>query len=113
MPIRPEMREFYPSNWPQISRRVRFERAAGICQGCNRRHGMTVHRLPDGRAGSTSHGSWRTGRGRPARWPDLVETAQIRQTRARLNGQLAEIRVTGLWRPAPQSSEGALGGNPF
>jgi hypothetical protein len=34
VPIKPEMRGFYPSDWPQISRRVRFERAAGICQGC-------------------------------------------------------------------------------
>ena len=25
MPIRPEMRGFYPSNWPEISRRVRFD----------------------------------------------------------------------------------------
>jgi hypothetical protein len=33
MPIKPEMRGFYPSDWSQISRRVRFERAAGICQG--------------------------------------------------------------------------------
>jgi hypothetical protein len=30
MPIKPEMRGFYPNNWPEISRRVRFERAAGI-----------------------------------------------------------------------------------
>ena len=30
MPIKPEMRGFYPSDWPQISRRVRFERAAGM-----------------------------------------------------------------------------------
>jgi hypothetical protein len=26
MPIKPEMRGFYPNNWPEISRRVRFER---------------------------------------------------------------------------------------
>ena len=81
MPIRPEMREFYPSNWPQISRRVRFDRAAGICQECNRRHGMTVRCLPDGRWFDPVQNTWRNGRGRPARWPDLVETAQIRHTR--------------------------------
>ena len=39
MPIKAEMRGFYPSDWPQISRKVRFERAAGICQGCGRPHG--------------------------------------------------------------------------
>jgi hypothetical protein len=48
MPIKPEMRGFYPSDWPQISRRVRFERAAGICQGCGRPHGTKIRCLPDG-----------------------------------------------------------------
>jgi hypothetical protein len=81
MPIRPEMRGFYPSDWPQISQRVRFERAAGICQGCGRPHGMTVRCLPDGRWFDATLRTWRNGRGRPARWPDLVETAQIRHTR--------------------------------
>jgi hypothetical protein len=38
------MRGFYPSDWREISRRVRFERAAGICQGCGRPHGM-IHLL--------------------------------------------------------------------
>jgi hypothetical protein len=45
MPIKPEMRGFYSSDWPEISRRVRFERAAGVCQGCGRPHGITVHCL--------------------------------------------------------------------
>jgi hypothetical protein len=31
MPIRAEMRWFYPIDWPQLSRHVRFERAGGIC----------------------------------------------------------------------------------
>ena len=75
------MRGFYPSNWPQISRRVRFERAAGICQGCGRPHRMTIRCLPDGRWFDPAQNTWRNGRGRPARWPDLVETAQIRHTR--------------------------------
>jgi hypothetical protein len=81
MPIRPEMRRFYPSNWPQISRHVRFERAAGICQGCGRPHGVTVRCLPDGRWLDGASHTWRNSRGRPAHWPDLVEMAQIRQTR--------------------------------
>jgi hypothetical protein len=81
MPIRREMREFYPSDWPEISRRVRFERAGGICQGCGRPHGVTVRCLPDGRWFDASYHSWRNGRGRTARWPDLVEATQARQTR--------------------------------
>ena len=81
MPIKPEMRGFYPSDWPQISRRVRFERAAGICQGCGRPHGTKIRCLPDGRWFDPTQGIWRNGRGRSARWPDLVETAQVRHTR--------------------------------
>ena len=49
MPIKPTMRSFYPIDWVQLSRYVRFERAGGICQGCGRRHGDTVDCLPDGR----------------------------------------------------------------
>ncbi len=30
MPIRAEMRWFYPIDWPQISRHVRFERAGAL-----------------------------------------------------------------------------------
>jgi hypothetical protein len=42
MPIKAEMRWFYPIDWPQLSRHVRFERAGGICQGCGRPHGVIV-----------------------------------------------------------------------
>lgn len=41
MPIRPEERSRYPKDWAAISRRIRFERAAGKCEwpGCEARHG--------------------------------------------------------------------------
>jgi hypothetical protein len=32
MPILPENRNRYPKDWPQISRRIRFERAQGRCE---------------------------------------------------------------------------------
>ena len=80
MPIKPEMRGFYPSNWPEISRRMRFERAAGLCQGCGRPHGVTIRCLPHGRWSDATHHIWRNRRGRAGRWPDLIETARIRQT---------------------------------
>ncbi|MFI2426543.1 hypothetical protein ACH5A7_21010 [Streptomyces sp. NPDC018955] len=41
MPIRPENRDRYPKDWPQISRRIRFERAQGRCEctgECGRPH---------------------------------------------------------------------------
>ena len=32
MPIRPENRDRYPPDWPEISARIRFERAGGRCE---------------------------------------------------------------------------------
>ena len=81
MPIKPEMRGLYPHDWPEISRKVRFDRAAGVCQGCGRPHGVKIRCLPDGRWFDAGRGTWRNGRGRPARWPDLVDLARIRHTR--------------------------------
>ena len=39
MPIKPELRWYYPIDWPQISHWVRFVRAKGRCQVCGRPHG--------------------------------------------------------------------------
>jgi len=42
MPIRPENRDRYPTDWKQISDRIRFERAAGRCE-CEGECGMPGH----------------------------------------------------------------------
>ena len=34
IPIRPELRDRYPPDWPAISRRTRFERAENRCEWC-------------------------------------------------------------------------------
>jgi len=34
MPIRPENKHRYPPNWKEISNRIRFERAKGVCEFC-------------------------------------------------------------------------------
>jgi hypothetical protein len=81
MPIRAEMRWFYPIDWPQISWQVRFERARGVCQGCGRPHGETIRCLPDGRWFDIASQAWRNDRGRLARRPDGKEAAQVRQSR--------------------------------
>jgi hypothetical protein len=81
LPIKRELRWFYPIDWPEISRRVRFERAGGVCEGCGRPHGETVRCLPDGRWFDAARNTWRSGRGRPARWPDIEEAVAFRQTR--------------------------------
>jgi hypothetical protein len=81
MPIKPEMRRLYPEDWPDISRRIRFERAGGVCQGCGRPHSQIIRCLPDGRWYDATRRTWRSGRGRDSRWPDLEEITRLRQTR--------------------------------
>src|SRR3990167_5136352 len=42
MPIRPEMKNAYPRNWPAISRHIRFVRAESRCEcagQCDLHHG--------------------------------------------------------------------------
>lgn len=72
MPIRPELRWFYPIDWPILSRTIRFGRAQGRCENCGRPHGSTVLQLADGRWLDPAVGSWRDDRGRAAAWPDLL-----------------------------------------
>lgn len=43
MPIRPENRDRYPKEWPEISRRIRFERAQSQCE-CIGECGRNTHR---------------------------------------------------------------------
>ena len=81
MPIRPELRPFYPPHWRELSRHVRFERAGGKCQRCGRPHLVLLRCLPDGRWFDEKAATWRDRRGRPARWPDLMEVTRLRMTR--------------------------------
>ena len=64
MPIKPELRYYYPIDWPQISRWVRFVRAKGCCEACGRPHGQVVRHLGDGRWWDEARQTWRDGRGR-------------------------------------------------
>ncbi|HJU17964.1 MAG TPA: hypothetical protein VJ770_16025 [Stellaceae bacterium] len=52
-----------------------------MCEECGRPHGETVRCLPDGRWYDAAVRTWRNGRGRPARWPDLEEATRVRHTR--------------------------------
>ena len=81
MPIRRELAHLYSAHWRELSRRVRFERARGMCQGCGRPHGATVRCLPDGRWYDLVRNTWRDRRGRPARRPDLEQMLRLRTTR--------------------------------
>ncbi len=101
MPIRAELRSLYPPDWPELSRRVRFERAAGRCQDCGRPHLQWLRCLSDGRWFDEAGRTWRDRRGRPARWPDLIEISRQRVTRvvlaaAHLDGNPANNRLRNL-----------------
>jgi hypothetical protein len=101
MPIRPELRPLYPAHWRELSQRVRFERAAGRCQGCGRPHLTWLRCLPDGRWFDKAAAAWRDRRGRSCRWPDLVETTQFRTTRvvlaaAHMDGDPSNNRLRNL-----------------
>ena len=101
MPIRSEYRALYPPDWAALSRRVRFERAGGRCQRCARPHLALVRCLPDGRWFDETVRTWRDRRGRPARWPDLIDAAQVRLTRvvlaaAHLDNDPANNRLANL-----------------
>src|SRR5512132_4006535 len=80
MPIRREFRDLYPADWRELSRRVRFERAHGVCQGCGRPHGATVRCLPDGRWLDPARKTWRDGHVRTSCWPDLEHFLLLRST---------------------------------
>ncbi|MFJ3923058.1 hypothetical protein [Streptomyces sp. NPDC090022] len=58
MPIRPENRNRYPTNWPTISRHIRFERAQSRCE-CTGECGRDTH---NGRCPNT-HGQPAYGTG--------------------------------------------------
>jgi hypothetical protein len=78
MPIRPELRCLYPIDWPQISAAIRFERAHGRCEKCDRPHGATIVQVPGGAWLDVSAGTWRNDRGRNAPWPDIESYSRRR-----------------------------------
>jgi hypothetical protein len=79
MPIAPEQRNFYPIDWPELSRLIRFGRAKGRCERCGRPHGTTVTHLGDGTWWDEEREVWRNGQGRKVRGlppPAALEAAQ-------------------------------------
>ena len=67
MPIRPDLRWFYPLDWRELSRTIRFGRAKGCCERCRRPHGQVVQHLGDGRWWDEEIDAWRNGQGRVLR----------------------------------------------
>jgi hypothetical protein len=81
VPIRPGLRWFYPIDWPELSRAIRFGRARGHCETCQRFHGTKVLCLPDGRWFDRDENHWRDGHGRQCPAPYGEDLDQLRSTR--------------------------------
>ena len=81
MPIKPELRWYYPIDWRQISHWVRFVRARGCCEVCGRPHGTAVKHLGDGRWWDEAQQAWRDGRGRRVPSRAVTKSAPVRTTR--------------------------------
>ena len=118
MPIRPELRPLYPPHWRELSSRVRFERAEGRCQRCGRPHLVLLRCLPDGRWFDEQAATWRDRRGRPARWPDLMEAPRFRMTRvvlaaAHLDSDPTNNRLKNSARALPTLPHAARSAAPF
>lgn len=67
MPIAREHRWLYPIDWRELSAFVRFQRASGRCEHCQRPHGQQVMHLGDGVWWDEQRARWRDGQGRMVR----------------------------------------------
>jgi len=81
VPIRPALRWFYPIDWPQLSRAIRFGRAKGRCETCRRPHGAKILCLPDGRWFDREGNAWRDHCGRSCAAPWGPDLDRLRTTR--------------------------------
>ena len=81
MPIRPSLRWFYPIDWPELSRQIRFVRAKGRCEACSRPHGIRVMCLRDGRWFDRDETCWRDGHGHQCLAPWGTDLDRVRVTR--------------------------------
>jgi len=73
MPIKKELKGFYPIDWYELSRVIRFERAGGRCERCGRPHGQVISHLGDGRWFDPDAEIWRDGQGRAIGWIDYCD----------------------------------------
>ncbi len=79
MPIAPEHRWFYPIDWPELSNLIRFRRAKGRCEHCQRPHGRDVLHLGDGTWWDEDVATWRDGRGKRLRYFPAPGELPVRQ----------------------------------
>ena len=81
MPIKPELRWYYPIDWPELRASVRFGHAGGRCEQCRRPHGApsTISGMAAGF--DPLDELWRDDRGAVIAWPDYGAYATLRKMR--------------------------------
>jgi hypothetical protein len=91
MPIAPEHRWLYPIDWVELSQLIRFRRAKGRCEHCQRPHGREVIHLGEGTWWDEDVAAWRDGRGR------RIRTIQLRADLSR-----TQLVFAGMAPPSPR-----------
>ncbi|MGI9486626.1 MAG: hypothetical protein ACR2RF_12250 [Geminicoccaceae bacterium] len=77
-----QFKGFYPIDWQELSRVIRFERAKGRCERCGRPHGQVISHLGDGRWFDPERDLWRDGEGRAVAWIAFSDyRGRLRQTK--------------------------------
>ena len=98
MPIKPELRRWYPFDWRELSVSIRFRRAGGCCEACGRQHGAMVATI-DGAWLDPESGVWRDARGRRTALPRAPQVARTTRTilaAAHLNHDPTDNRARNL-----------------
>ena len=99
MPIRPELRSWYPWDWPQLSASIRFRRAGGRCETCGRQHGHEVQTFAGGAWFDADLGIWRDDRGKRTalpRQPHVARSIRVVLATAHLNNDPSDNRARNL-----------------
>jgi hypothetical protein len=81
MPISPSLKHHYGSEWRAISAQIRFDRARGRCETCDRPHLRVVQTLPDGQWYDDERHVWRDGMGQRADGPAGRDPPSLRWVR--------------------------------
>ena len=81
MPIHPALKDHYAGDWRLLSDAIRFARAGGRCEACDRPHRRLIYVLADGRWFDPRRQVWRDGRGELAPEPRPGDAASLRRVR--------------------------------
>ena len=81
MPIHPTLKTHYDGDWRLLSDAIRFSRACGRCEACDRPHRRLIYALADGRWFDPRRQVWRDERGELVLEPQPGDAASLRLVR--------------------------------